>query len=144
MGRPYGSGRATCESCISIDVRHWHRRGRLCAGQYFSWAWSRDGEPVGNINVRTESDAVILIYRSRNWGDAEWRSVNQRVPITWTTCHLGGRRPWFVCSVYSGGRVIERLMPNHLELLGLDHAPISTLTLGDCGRGDRKMRHACL
>jgi hypothetical protein len=25
-------------------------------------------------------------------------------PITWTACHLGGQRPWFVCSIYSGGR----------------------------------------
>jgi hypothetical protein len=32
MGRPYGSGRAICESCISIDVRRWHREGRLHAG----------------------------------------------------------------------------------------------------------------
>jgi hypothetical protein len=108
MARPYRSGRATCESCKSIDVRRWHREGRLHAGQYFSWAWSRGGEPAGNINVRAEADAVILIYHSRSPGDSEWKSVEQRVPITWTACHLGGRRPWFVCSVYSGGRYCGR------------------------------------
>jgi hypothetical protein len=108
MGRPYGSGRATCESCKSIDVRRWHRQGKLHAGQCFPWAWSRGGEPAGNINVRTEADAVTLIYRSRSPGDSEWKSVEQRVPITWTACHLGGRRPWFVCSVYSGGRYCGR------------------------------------
>ncbi len=32
----------------------------------------------------------------------------QRVPITWTACHLGGKRPWFVCSVYSNGRYCGR------------------------------------
>jgi hypothetical protein len=32
----------------------------------------------------------------------------QKVPITWTTCRLGGRRPWFICSVYSGGRYCGR------------------------------------
>jgi hypothetical protein len=31
MGRPYGSGRVICESCIWIDVRRWHREGRLHA-----------------------------------------------------------------------------------------------------------------
>ena len=61
------------------------------------------GEPSGNINVRTEANAVVLLFRSRSYGDAEWKSVEQRVPITWTTCHLGGGRAWFVCSVYSGG-----------------------------------------
>jgi hypothetical protein len=57
---------------------------------------------------RTEANALLLIYRSRSYGEAEWKSVEQRVPITWTTCHLGGRRPWFICSVYSGGRYCGR------------------------------------
>jgi hypothetical protein len=107
MARPYG-GRPTCESCKSIDVRRWHREGRLCPGQYFSWSWTRGGEPSGNINVRTEANAVLLMYRSRSSGEAEWKSVEQRVPITWTPCHAGGQRAWFVCSVYSGGRYCGR------------------------------------
>jgi hypothetical protein len=101
-------GRPTCESSKSIDVRRWHRDGRLSAGQGFSWSWSCGGEPSGNISVRTESGAVVLLYRWRNYGDAEWKSVEQRVPITWTPCHLGGRRPWFICSVSSGGRYCGR------------------------------------
>jgi hypothetical protein len=96
--------RTTCESCISVDVRRWHREGRLRAGQDFSWSWSRGGEPAGSIGVRTERDAVALNYRSRSWGASEWRAVEQRVPITWTACHLGGQRPWFVCSVYRDGQ----------------------------------------
>jgi hypothetical protein len=106
MGRPYGSGRVTCESCISIDVRRWHREGRLHAGHSFTCSWTFGGEPFGSIKVRTEADAVVLMYRAH--GDAEWKSVDQRVPITWTACHLGGRRPWFICSVYSGGRCCGR------------------------------------
>src|SRR5437762_1656119 len=103
----YG-GRTTCESCTSIDVRIWHRRGRLRAGQYFSWSWTCGGEPSGNIKVQTELAAVILVYRSRSWGATEWKSIEQRVPITWTPCHLGGERPWFTCAVYSGGRYCGR------------------------------------
>jgi len=30
------------------------------------------------------------------------------VPIRLTACHLGGVRPWFVCSVYSDGRYCGR------------------------------------
>jgi hypothetical protein len=108
MARPYGSGRATCESCIAIDVRRWHRDSRLRAGQYFSWSWTCGGEPSGDINVRTEASAVVLMYRYRGGEDAEWRSVEQRVPITWTACHLGGCRPWFICSAYSRGRYCGR------------------------------------
>jgi hypothetical protein len=107
-GRRWGGGRTTCESCKSIDVRIWHRIGRLRAGQYFSWSWTCRGEPSGNINVRTEWDAVVLVYRIRSWGATEWKSIEQRVPITWTPCHLGGQRPWFTCAVFSGGRYCGR------------------------------------
>jgi hypothetical protein len=94
----------TCESCASIDAREWNRRGLLRPDQAFSWSWDRGGEPCGSMFVRTEVDAVVLIFRWRNAGDAEWKLVQQRVPIVWTMCHLGGRRPWFRCTAQSGGR----------------------------------------
>ena len=108
MGRPAYGARPTCESCKSIDVRRWHREGRLADGQYFSCSWTYDGEPYGNIMVRTELNAVVLIYRAKSWNATEWKTITQWVPITWTDCHFGGRRPWFVCSVYSDGRYFGR------------------------------------
>jgi hypothetical protein len=104
MGRPPYGARTACESCRSIDVRRWHREGRLSAGQYFTNSWTFGGEPAGTINVGTEPGAVVLTYRTRSWQAAEWKTVTQQVPITWTDCHFGGRRPWFVCSVYSDGQ----------------------------------------
>jgi hypothetical protein len=104
MGRPAYGGRTTCESCKSIDVRRWHREGRLRAGQCFSCSWTRGGVPSGSISVQTEADAVVLAFRR----DTKWQSVEQRVPITWTACHLGGRRPWFRCTGYIGGRYCGR------------------------------------
>ena len=99
---PFG-GRDTCELYKSIDVRRWRREGRLRAGQQFSWSWTSGGEPSGTINVHTEADAVVLIYRVRSFL-AVWKSSEQRVSITWTNCHFGGRRPWFICSVVNGPR----------------------------------------
>jgi hypothetical protein len=52
-------------------------------------------------------DAVVLIYRARSFL-AEWKSIEQRVPITWTQCHLGGCRPWFICSALTNGRYCGR------------------------------------
>jgi hypothetical protein len=78
---PFGA-RDTCESCKSIDVRRWHREGRLRAGQHFSWSWTCGGEPSGTIKVRTEGDAVVLIYRARSLLATEWKPIEQRVPIT--------------------------------------------------------------
>ena len=96
-----------CELCKSIDVRRWHRDGRLRAGQQFPWSWSSGGEPSDTINVRTEADALVLIYTARSFL-AGWKSIEQRIPITWTNCHFGGRRPWFVCSVRADGRYCGR------------------------------------
>ena len=108
MARPALGARTTCESCTSIDVRQWHRKGLLNPGQQFSWSWTRGGEPVGSIAVRVELDAVVLNYRADSSGSGELKSVQQRVPIRLTACHLGGQRSWFVCSVHSNGRYCGR------------------------------------
>jgi hypothetical protein len=108
MARRAGSGRIACENCLFIDVRDWNRRGYLRAGQSFTWSWNRAGKPIGSISVRTEADAAILTYRSQRPGEIESRPVQQRVPIVWTMCNLGGCRPWFRCIVYSGSRCCGR------------------------------------
>jgi hypothetical protein len=45
----------------------------------------------------------MLVYRVRNYNVSEWKNVEQRVPLTWTKCHLGGWRPWFQCPIRSKG-----------------------------------------
>jgi hypothetical protein len=55
------------------------------------------------INI-AERNAVVLTYQTRHGLATDWKSVNQRVNVTWTDCHFGGRRPWFICSMHSGGR----------------------------------------
>ena len=50
---------------------------------------------------------MVLIYRVRSFL-AEWKSTEQRVSITWTNCHFGGRRPWFTCSAHTNGRYCGR------------------------------------
>jgi hypothetical protein len=95
--------RTTVEACIWIDVRRWHREGRLQPGIHFPYAWSYGGEPAGDINVRAEQDAVVLMYRVNG------RSIKERVAITWTPVHFAGRRPWFVCPVQRCGRRVAIL-----------------------------------
>ena len=52
----------------------------------------------------------MLSFRARSFPAAGWKPIEQPVPITWTHCHFGGQRPWFICSArtnsrYCGGRV---------------------------------------
>src|SRR4030095_3856375 len=111
MARYAGGGKSTVEGCRSIDVLDWYRRGYLRSLQWFSWAWSRDGERVASINVETERQSVTLKYRSRSYGEV-WSDVAQRFASAGTPCRFGGERPWFTCSVasngvYCGRRVIK-------------------------------------
>ena len=107
MPRYAGSGKTTVESCRSIDVLDWHRRGCLRSPWRFSWAWRRDGERVASINVETERHRVTLKYRSRPYG-GDWTDVEQRFDVAWTPCRFGGERPWFTCSVYANGTYCGR------------------------------------
>jgi hypothetical protein len=99
--------RATCEDCMSIDVRRWHHQGLLRAEQHFGHPLTWMGEPTG-IGVLVKADAVVLVFRSWTWEGGYGQFIHQPVPVTWTPCAFGGRRPWFRCEAYSGGRYCGR------------------------------------
>jgi hypothetical protein len=65
-------------------------------------------QPTQGIAVLTKADAVYLMFRSRSWQHEYGSTITQRIPITWTPCTLGGRRPWFRCEAYSNGRYCGR------------------------------------
>jgi hypothetical protein len=98
MGRSTFGRCATCEGSLSVDVREWHRLGLLRTGQRFSWFWTHNGKPAGNIHVRSAGDAVVVLRFEPGQTDGDVsKSGAQRVPLVWTKCHLGGRRCWFQC-----------------------------------------------
>ena len=103
----YGAKEAT-NDYRHIDVRRWQKKGLLNLAQSFSWQWSRDGEVVGSIQVRSEVDHVILDYRYRSSGE-EWKNERYPVQLDWTRCNLGGKRPWFRCPARRCGRRVAIL-----------------------------------
>jgi hypothetical protein len=56
--------------------------------------------------VRTETEAVVLMFKPRGMEGNGSKSVEQRVLLVWTRCHLGGGRPWFLCAC---GRRVAKL-----------------------------------
>src|ERR1700681_197955 len=98
----------TCENFNAIDVRELQRKNLLRPGLCFTNEWFRDGALSGKIFIMTEPDAIMLVYRARAPGATESRIVELRVPIIWTKCHLGGRRPWFKCLTTANGEVCCR------------------------------------
>jgi hypothetical protein len=81
------SQHATCESFNAIDVRDLHRDNLLRPGLRFICKWG--DELFDDIVIFTEPDAILLVYRVLPAGAAEWKSVEQRVPIIWTQCRFG-------------------------------------------------------
>lgn len=122
----YGSGRYTrwrsshdlVEDCRALDVGSLKRDGLLAPGSYGSTQWRySDGRPAGSISIYGGLDAITLAYTSTIGGGTPV-DVSEPVQLSWTRCHLGGRRPWFICPgvvngvpcyrrvaiLYSGGR----------------------------------------
>lgn len=107
-GRRYQSGKDTTGDYRQLDVRRWQRDGLLTPGRSFNLQWTRGGEQVASIDVRTEAGRVILSYRHRR-GGADWQSEEYPVRLDWTACNYGGRRAWFLCPARGCGRRVAIL-----------------------------------
>jgi hypothetical protein len=97
-----------CENFNAIDVRELQRKTGWRPGQCFVKEWFQNGAPAGKVFIFTQPDAVILVHRARPPGATESRIIELQVPIIWTKCHLGGRRPWFKCLTTANGEVCGR------------------------------------
>lgn len=107
-GNRWQNGRATVESCRSIDVRRWAREGILRPGYSGSRQWTRDGEQVASIQMRAEVGCVTLVYRMRSNG-GEWEDLSYPVALDATPCRYGGARQWFRCPAHGCGRRVAML-----------------------------------
>jgi hypothetical protein len=109
----FGSGRGqrgkdTTSDYRALDVRRLQRDGLLTPGRSFGWNWSRDGETVASIQVRAETDRIILNYRHKT-GGSDWQEMDYPVRLDWTNCTLGGRRAWLLCPARGCGRRVALL-----------------------------------
>lgn len=106
--RDHSGAKNTTNHYRHIDVRTWRREGVLAPQQAFVWQWKRHGEVIASIQVRTETDRLILSYRHSSRG-GDWEDKRYPVYLDWTKCHLGGKRPWFLCPAPGCGRRVAIL-----------------------------------
>lgn len=100
----YRSGRrgskSTTNDMHALDLRKIQRAGLLAPGRPFGWQWPRRGNVIASINLHADYDAPLskltLDYRTRSRG-GEWKDINYLVYISWTGCHYGGQRVWWLC-----------------------------------------------
>ena len=109
----WGSGRGqrgkdTTSDYRALDVRRLQRDGLLSPGRLFGWNWTLDGETVASIQVRAETDRIVLNYRHKS-GGSDWQPMEYPVYLEWTSLHFGGRRVWFLCPARGCGRRVAIL-----------------------------------
>ncbi|WP_260679630.1 hypothetical protein [Ectopseudomonas mendocina] len=81
----------------TLNISALKRDGSLQPGMRFEWSWWRRGEKVASIGIAIESrHSMRLRYRSSRQGN-EPVLHDYPVAISWTPCHLGGKRPWLHC-----------------------------------------------
>lgn len=105
-------GKSTTNDMHVLDIRKIQRAGLLVPGRSFGWQWSRGGEKIASINLRTDFESplskVTLDYRTRPHG-GEWKDMNYPVYVSWTGCNYGGQRVWWLCPARGCGRRVAVL-----------------------------------
>ena len=112
----FGSGRQggkrTTGDMLPLDIRKIQRAGLLMPGRSFGWQWTRGGEKIAAIKLRTDYgtpvSTVTLDYRTRPHG-GEWKDMNYPVNVSWTGCNYGGQRVWWFCPARGCGRRVAIL-----------------------------------
>lgn len=61
------------------------------AGYIGSLTWSRDGEQIAAIGIKTEADALLLDYQ------ANGQTMHERIALEQQARHLGGGQWYFLC-----------------------------------------------
>ena len=88
--------KTTAESQHRVDIRYLRQKGLLRPGYSGSLSWSRGNEVTGSIRINVVEGFLKLNYRISAHG-GNWEDVSQSIPIDWTPCNYGGKRPWFIC-----------------------------------------------
>ena len=92
------------EQCCSIDVRQLSRWGYLKPWLKYPLKWNNGS----NIVIETKPGAIELFYGiSRNEQPRE--DVHITVPLSWSSCNYGEKRPWFICPGKGCGRRVAKL-----------------------------------
>ena len=102
MGGP-GSGnryrwgaKASTDACQRLDLSSLHQGGWLRPGSCGTIRWWRGERLTSSIGWVVDGRAGIATALELRYAVGS-EEIRYRVPIAWTACHFGGRRPWFVC-----------------------------------------------
>lgn len=106
----------TAESCHNLSIFWLKKVGYLPKedqDKYGGIRWSNSFGEAGNINFTVQLEGngrscIRLIYTHTNHWTDEKAEMDYLVPLTKTSCHYGGTRYWFICTLTVNGRYCGR------------------------------------
>ncbi len=110
-----GSGRHYCwdiknttDSYRIIDIRDWHRQKLFIPNQSFIAKWAHNNETALSIRVDTEPQRIMLSYHYQK-SNNDRVELNYPIYLSWTSCHYGNKRLWFLCPIKGCGKRVAIL-----------------------------------
>jgi hypothetical protein len=73
------------------------------------------------------------------WSGREWQDIDERIGLSFSSCHYGGKRPWFVCPMAECGRTVAVLYRSGLRFL-CRHCHSLAYASQRAGRAERALR----
>lgn len=98
----YGSGfqygaKRTEEDYRHIKISNLHKWGYTKqSGRCGEIEWKRRGEVISSVGIIADDKVIRFLYLRKD-AQGERSAVDYPVRLSWTECHFGSRRPWFLC-----------------------------------------------
>ncbi len=103
----YGANE-TVDDYRELSIKSLNDSGLISLGNSFTLNWRCGEQKVGSIRILVEENRLRLSYRHQVTG-GEWESINYPVHLSWSDCHFGGKRPWFLCPVKGCNKRVAKL-----------------------------------
>lgn len=107
----FGSGRIwrrnikTTSKYPQLDVRTLYRKDLFKPDRGVTRNWYNDDkEEIASVYIVTKIDELLLHHFNRLGEELRYS-----VALTWTDCHYGGGRPWFICPIKKCSRRVVKL-----------------------------------
>lgn len=119
-----------------LDVRALRRQELLAPGRLALLTWPRCTAELRACG----DDKVLLTQRRLDPLRGEWTEASYGIGLSWTPCHLGGRRAWWQCPVAGCGRRVAILYGG--QVFGCRHCRQLTYRTQYESPHDRALRRA--
>lgn len=103
--------KAEADYCKRIEIWWLFRdmKGRSYKSADVSWGEnSSHGAVTIQVSIWNDDKYVRLIYTQTNRDTGEKKDFDYKIPLVETPCHLGGKRYWFKCPLYTNGTYCGR------------------------------------